>query len=213
MSPLFGLGLSALSSGFQLFKGAKQEKEAQTAIDAFEFKDLNNVYDGIGVSTMGSDLIREEAQRTTAGAVEAARSGGIQGVLSALPKIQSVNNQISQEAALDLDQQQQQLDYARAQDQARIRAMEEERQANELAGLGQKLATGQQNFFSGLNNLANTAMSASYLGSLNDPTPKQKKIKVQNFGLVDTMPKMAMPNVLSSMPVSLYNSYLSTSLL
>jgi hypothetical protein len=165
-----GLGLSVLSSGLQMFKGGKQEDEAQKAIDAFEFQDLNNVYDSIGVSTMGSDLIREEAQRTTAGAVEAARAGGIQGVLSALPKIQTVNNQISEEAALDLDQQQQQLDYAKAEDEARIRAMNEERKANELAGLGQKLATGQQNFFSGLNNLANSAMSASYISKLS-PQP------------------------------------------
>jgi hypothetical protein len=162
--------LSAIGTGFGIFSGFKQKRmgkkqmeSAQKAIDAFEFDELNNVYDSIGVSTRGSDLIREEAQRTTAGAVEVARSGGIQGVLSALPKIQSVNNQISQEAALDLDQQQQQLDYARAEDEARIRAMNEERQANELAGLGQKLATGQQNFFSGMSNITNSFMAGGQM--------------------------------------------------
>lgn len=157
---------SALGAGYSLFSGFKQKsmgkkqmESAQKAIDAFEFQDLNNVYDNIGVSTLGSDLKRQEAQRTTASAIDAARSGGIQGVLSALPGIQSYNSQISNQAALDLDQQQQRLDYAKASDQANIRAMIEERQANELAGLGQKLATGQQNYFSGLSNLSNSFMS------------------------------------------------------
>ncbi|WP_159075754.1 hypothetical protein [Muricauda brasiliensis] len=211
MSPLFGLSLSALSSGIQMFKGNKKKKEAQAAIDNFEFQDLDNVYEDMPISTVGSDIIREEASRTTAGMVDAAKSGGVRGVLSALPKIQQYSNDVSSQAAMDLDNQIRERNRLIAEDEKTIRAMNEERQANELAGLGQKLATGQQNFFSGFNNLSNTAMSASYFSRLKDLTPRQKKVKAQNLGIVDTTPKMTMPNVLSSPPETLYNDYLPVS--
>ncbi|MBW8243047.1 hypothetical protein K1F50_09570 [Muricauda oceani] len=211
MSPLFGLGLSALSSGLQLFKGNKQEKEAQEAIDNFEFQDLDNVYEDMPISTVGSDIIREEASRTTAGMVDAARSGGVRGVLSELPKIQQYSNDVNSQAAMDLDNQIRERNRLIAEDEKTIRAMNEQRQANELAGLGQKLATGQQNFLSGMDNLANIGMSAGFTDSLRDPTPQQKKVQVQSMGIVGTAPKMVMPSVLSSTPSTLYNNYLSTS--
>ena len=165
-----GGGLGVFSSLGQGLFGNKQIKEAKQALNDFEFQELENVFKDMPISTVGSDIMREEASRTTAGMVDAARSGGVRGVLSALPRIQQYSNDVNNDIAMDMDNQIRERNRLIAEDKARIRSMQEQRDRDELAGLGQQLAVGQQNFMSGLNSLSSPLFSAGSL--LKDYEPK-----------------------------------------
>lgn len=126
-------------------KNKKLAEDTRHLIDKYKRQTLKNVYESMPVSTMGADLRKEEAARSTSTSLDAARSGGIRGVLAAMPKIQEANNRVNQDAALDLDRQVVRRAQMIAADNAQIRGMEERREEGDLAGLGQQLYTAEQN--------------------------------------------------------------------
>lgn len=149
-------GIGVATGGFQLFQGIKQTKEANEAMANFERQDLENAYKDMGISTVGSELMREEAGRTTASLVDASRNAGIRGVFGAIPKISAQNNSQNREAQLYLDNQVQNRNQLVAQDNMRIQSMQEARDNQELAGIGQLKQTGQENTFSGIRGIGNS---------------------------------------------------------
>lgn len=143
-------GAALAGSGLQIAQGMKQTEDAKDAYNNFERQKLQNIYKDMPISLLGSNLRREDASQTTANLTEAARGSGIRGVFGALPRIQSVNNQASRQNQLDVDNQVMKREYAIAGDEARIQGMQENRDNQDLAGIGQQLAVGQQNTQSGI---------------------------------------------------------------
>lgn len=154
-SALIAGGIGAAAGGFQLFQGIKQTKEANEAEANFERPDLTNVYENQGISTIGSDLMREEAGRTSASLVDATRNAGIRGVFGGIPKIAAQNNSQNRNAQLYLDNQVQDRNRLIAGDNQRIQAMQEARDNQELAGIGALKQAGQENTFSGIRGIGN----------------------------------------------------------
>ncbi|AGO47530.1 virion structural protein [Cellulophaga phage phi19:3] len=148
-------GIGAAQGGFQLFQGIKQTKEAKEAEANFERQELENVYEDQGISTIGSNLMREESGRTSASLVDASRNAGIRGVFGAIPKIASQTNSQNRESQLYLDNQVQNRNRLVAQDNQRIQGMQEARDNQELQGIGQLRQTGQENTFSGIRGIGN----------------------------------------------------------
>lgn len=151
-------GLAAATGGFQLFQGMKQTREAKKALENFERQDLENAYKDMGISTVGSELMREEAGRTTASLVDASRNAGIRGVFGAIPKIVAQSNSQNRDAQLYLDNQVQDRNRLVAQDNIRIQSMQEARDNQELQGIGQLRQAGQENTFSGIRGIGNAGM-------------------------------------------------------
>lgn len=139
----------------KFFEGRKMQRQAQQLIDNFEWRDLENAYTNKQVSTLGSDLMREENSRAMATATGALREGGSRALIGGLGKVVSQSNTMNRQIAANLDEQQKALDLAAAADDVRIRSMVEERQANELAGYGEMLQQGRSmknaGFSEGLN--------------------------------------------------------------
>ena len=173
-----GTGISAIGG---LIGGAKKAKEgrrmqkkAQSFIDDFEWQDLQNPYDGIGVSTLGADLQREEMAKNMATSVHALQSGGIRGVMGGLGKLNSQAQYTNRQIGSDLDRQRQSLEMARANDEANQRAMVENRQAQELQGYGQMLNVGINTRYGGITDMVNAGVlagqAANQLGSLGQST-------------------------------------------
>ena len=147
------IGLAGGAAKF--FEGRKMQRQAQQLIDNFEWQDLENAYTNKQVSTLGSDLMREENARAMATATGTLREGGSRALIGGLGKVVSQSNTTNREIAANLDEQQKALDLAAAADDVRIRSMVEERQANELAGYGEMLQQGRSmknaGFSEGLN--------------------------------------------------------------
>ena len=110
-------------------EGLQMQAEAKEKIENFEWQDLD-----VPVSTMGSDLMREEAARSSAMSIDALK-GSDRALIGGIGQVQANNNNINREVAATLDQQ-------INSDAATKRAMIETRQANELAGYGQMFNTG-----------------------------------------------------------------------
>lgn len=139
--------------------GASEARRAREALANYRRQELRNVYEGVGVSTLGADLRREEAARLAATSIDALQASGARGVLGGIGGVQQQSNLVNRQIAANLDEQQKQLDRLRAQDQARIRQIQEQREVADLQGLGQQLQTGRQDLFSGLGDIAGIAGS------------------------------------------------------
>ncbi len=141
-----GMGLSA----FQTVKGFIDKGKAQKELDNLEVPELKNAFKDIQISTIGSDLMREENARTSANMVDSVQSGGVRSVMGALPRLVGMNNDMNKEGRAYLDGQVQQRDYAIAQDETRLRQMEEQRYQGEIAGLGNAMGVANQDSWSGM---------------------------------------------------------------
>lgn len=139
-----GLGI------FQAFQGSKDKKRAERELNDYERQTLTNAYDNIQISTVGSDLMTQESQRTTANVTDAARNSGLRGVLGGVPKIQAQNNSANQEARKYLDDQVNQRQYSKAEDEVRLRKMKEDRDIANIAALSSQVDAGKQDMWNGI---------------------------------------------------------------
>lgn len=142
MAQTIGSTIGMVGSISKHYEGKKMQKKAQKAIDNHRWETRTNPYDTLSVSTLGADLQKEQTDLNTATYVDALQSGGTRAVNSGLGKVQAYNNNVNNQIAANLDQQQKQIDFARSQQDVYNQNVIEQRQANELAGYGQMLNTG-----------------------------------------------------------------------
>ena len=195
MLGLIGAGMSAIGgltgmiSGFsQKAEGKRMQREAAQKIEDFRWQDLTNPYSNLGISTAGSEFARDEAARMSATGVQGLRSAGARGILGGLGAVTQANNKVAREQAIDLDRQQRAIDMAAAQDETRIRAMREQRQADELAGYGAMMNMGMGMKNMGMANIAGglsaAGQSLGNIGSMVDFGGFTPKVESVNSGMV-----------------------------
>lgn len=141
-----GVGLG----GFQAISGAVNAKKAKNELANLKVPELDNAFEDLQISTIGSDLMKEESQRTTATAVDAYRSGGVRSVMGGIPQIVAMNNDANKEARMYLDDQVQKRNYAIAKDNQNIRNMVENRYMGDVQGLNNRIQESRQDMWSGL---------------------------------------------------------------
>ena len=124
-------------------------------IENFEYQDLQAFSENERVSTLGTDLRREEAARTTATSVDALRSGGTRSLIGGLGRVQAQNNLLNRELAANLDQQQVGINTRIAQQRTDNQRIVEQRDQQRLAGFGQLANIGFQTAHQGLTDIVN----------------------------------------------------------
>ncbi|WP_296683600.1 hypothetical protein [Flavobacterium sp.] len=150
---MFGLisgGLSLIGGAFQAIQGAKQASDAKNALMELKVPELKNVTEGLQVSTMGNDLKVENAGNRFAQNVDTLRSGGIRGVIGGLSSVNAQAKQTDLEVAADYEKQQNDIAQMAVEDDARIRAMQEQRYQNNVAALSSQVNAGQQSMMQGI---------------------------------------------------------------
>ena len=145
-------GISLASSVSSTVSGINKSNKAESALENLEIPEFNNPFEDIQISTHGSDLLREESQRTTANVIEMTQGAGARGVFSAVPKIMAANNQQNQRAAKTLDDQVHKRDYAIANYETKKNQIEENRYQQDIQGLGAMMNDGNQQMWNGINN-------------------------------------------------------------
>tara|TARA_R110000772_G_scaffold50518_4_gene116135 strand:- start:11351 stop:11935 length:585 start_codon:yes stop_codon:yes gene_type:complete len=183
-------GVSVIAGVTQSIIAGKKAKKMQEAIDGYERQDLTNAYKDTTVSTRSAELQREELARSTASSVQALRSGGVR-ALGALGGIQEANSNTAQGIGADLDKQQNNIELLRAQDEARIQGLQEDREVADLAGMGNELNTQRQNSANGINNsisglgtIAGGMMGGGATGKATDTKGFEQKVATQSAGIV-----------------------------
>lgn len=152
------IGIAA--AGYQVYNAQQQKKKAQNELNDYERQELNNAFENVKISTMGSDLLREENARTSGSLVDATRMGGARTVIGGIPKIVAGTNEVNQQAAKMLDDQVQQREYAIAGDNARIEGITENRDNANISALSSQIDSANQDFWNGINS---GITSANYL--------------------------------------------------
>ncbi len=145
-----GLGIGALSAGYSIYSGEQQKSEAKEALANLEVPELENPYEDMRISTMGSDLIREEGQRRTANMIHSLEGGGARNMLSAIPRMVAMNNQINQQARVDIDKQMLERERMIAGYGEKQNQYEENRYQGALQGYGNMYNQGQQQVWNGI---------------------------------------------------------------
>lgn len=174
-----GVGLAM--SGYQTIQGMKDRNAAKNAINNYDRQDLVNPYKDIQISTVGTDLMREEAGRTSANLIDLVSNAGQRAILSAIPKIQSNTNDLNREAQVSIDNQVQRREYAIAEGENNVMGMTEARENADLAGLGRQLEVGRQDMWSGIRGMGSSAMFMANNGAFGGTTPVNSGSGVPNF--------------------------------
>lgn len=145
-SPVAGIGFGIAN----MISGAKQSNDAKRALENYERQQLNNIAEGLQVSTLGADLQREEQARLASSQVQSAREGGARTMIGSLGKIQQGNQMVNRQIGADLDAQQKAIDQMRAEDEARIRAIQENREIADINALSSQINAGEQTRVNGI---------------------------------------------------------------
>lgn len=158
-----GVGLlGSLYSGVSnIIGGNKEVREAEQLLNEFEYPELNNVFEGMQLATLGGNILREDASQTSSDILDSARQSGGRFLGQAGVQAQRIQERASRTAAADIDQQFAAREKLIAQDDAAIRGMEERRSAEELAGIGSRLNYGKQQKQQGFRDFINTGFATS----------------------------------------------------
>lgn len=154
-------GLTLAKGAFDTIKASKEKKQRQAELDAYQRQELTNSYKNMKISTIGSDLMREESSRNMATAMNSIGNAGTRAIIGATPKLVAEQNNVDRTIQKELDDQVQKRDYAIAGDDAQIRGMQEQRESQDLAGLGNAIDTARQDQNMGMNTMLNGAMSVA----------------------------------------------------
>lgn len=158
MAAITSTALGVGMAGYQLYQGNKQKKDAENALKNYKRQDLDNAFQNVKISTVGSDLMREESQRTSADLVNNLRNAGSRSVLAGIPQIAAQNNSMNRQAQKYLDDQVVKREYAIAGDRVKTRDMQENREIGDLAGIGNAIQTGRQDMWNGIRGVGSSLM-------------------------------------------------------
>lgn len=176
--------LGVAVAGASIYQGEQQKKKAKAELNAYERQELNNSFENVGISTVGTDLMREEAQRTTANIVDALQGGGSRG-LALLPAVQANTNQVNRQIQKDIDDQIIQREYAIAGEDSRIMGIKEQRDNQNIAALGSQYMAGEQNTWNGINGAIAAAGSlGGAIGSKSTSLPQTRETQTSLSGSI-----------------------------
>lgn len=192
---MFGAILGAAGGIAKGVMGAIQAGKANKAIRNYKRQDLVNVHEGRSVSTKAQEYAQEQLAMSASTAMQGIQASGVRGVVGATSKIVGNAVDSAQKIGAQIDVAQTQLDADKAADEVRIQQMTEARENADLAGLGQQLAVGQQNLFSGIGDVAQGAGSIMAMGKANQedgktfmggrPSVSSVNAGIQSMGIVE----------------------------
>lgn len=161
-----GLGVSALGGISKMIGGGRRKRQQTRELEQLvkSRQEITNINEGRRISMRGAEMAREEIARGTATSLDALRSGGIRGAVGGVQSVQESNNRAALQQGAMVDQAQMALESEFAQDEARMRAMEEQRQFSDEGRAQAGINAAQQDQYSGLGDIASSAFGAAALG-------------------------------------------------
>ena len=187
-------GSAALSAGTGLagyLSQGKQARNYQKQIENYERQKLVNPFAGLQVSTLGADRQREDLNRTMTTYGNLASLSGTRGIASLLPNLTQTQNDQTAKIAANLDEQEKQRQQLIAQGDAQVQAMQENREQNDLLGLGQAYQTSKANQAQSMGMIAQGLGTLGYAaanGVFNGTTSN-------NAGSLNSLSEIQIPNL------------------
>ncbi|MCL1636240.1 hypothetical protein [Elizabethkingia bruuniana] len=186
-------GVVGIGSGLAQSIGAgRRAKRIQEQIDNYQRQTLQNPYNTLQVSTMGADLQREDLARSMATNANLLSMGGSRGLVGGLPNLMAQQVAAEQQIAANLDQQYIQNQNMKAQGNAMVQQMQEQRERDDLLGLGNELNNARQERTNGINTMVQSGLglaNAASSGVFSGDTGNNSNINSNNpLGLTTVLP-------------------------
>ena len=185
-------GSAALSAGTGLagyLSQGKQARKYQEQIQNYERQKLVNPFAGLQVSTLGADRQREDLNRTMTTYGNLASLSGTRGIASLLTNLTQTQNDQTAKIAANLDEQEKQRQQLIAQGDAQVQSMTENREQNDLLGLGNALQTARANqaqsmgmIAQGLGTLGYATANGVFSGKSTNPNGQGNSVDGQMLG-------------------------------
>jgi hypothetical protein len=163
MAAITSAAIAVAGGAYQAISSAKQAKAAKDALNNLKLPEPKNIADGMKVSTFGSELQKEQASKRFNTEVDALRSGGIRGVIGGLSSASERQKEIDRQLMADLDIKQERINEIRAQDEARIQGVYENRYQADVAALSSQYNAGQQGMMQGISGAAQGLASGAQM--------------------------------------------------
>tara|TARA_Y100000758_G_C15926539_1_gene377110 strand:+ start:177 stop:671 length:495 start_codon:yes stop_codon:yes gene_type:complete len=149
--------IGGVSSLAQAVQGGIQQSRASRAIRNYKRQRLINPYAGLQVSTLGADLQTEQLARRGASVTRLLQQMGGRGVFGGLSSLEASQQDAESKIAAQLDEQKIYNEKLRAQGADRVQQLKEQREIEDLRGLGAEYSAGQQSLWGGLQGIASIA--------------------------------------------------------
>ena len=194
------LGSAVLGVGNGIAGAISQGKQArnyQKQIENYKRQTLVNPYADLQVSTLGADRQREDLARTMTTYGNLAAMSGTRGIASLLPNLTQTQNDQTAKIAANLDEQQKQIDQLKAQGEMQVQAMTEQRENNDLLGLGQAYQTARAQQQQGINQIAQSVGTLGYAAAngLFNGTTGSNGTTGNNGSSLNGLNKIQIPNL------------------
>lgn len=139
----------------------KKKKKAEDALNNLQTPELVNAFKDQQVSTLGSDLQKQESGRNSATAINALRGGGARAIIGGIGAVEDNTNKVNAEIGANLDMQKKDINMNIANDNVNIRGMKEQRYQNDVAGLSSQINAANDDMKQGIGNAINGATTAA----------------------------------------------------
>lgn len=154
---IVGVGVSV----YKTIDEAKKKKAAAQALAALEQPELKNSAENLQVSTLGSDLQKEENARLASTQTEALRESGTRGVIGGSGLIEANNQKLNRDLASGLDEQQKDIDKMKATDDLNMRKVAEDRHNANVSALSSQYNAAAQAQNTAMGNAITSAGTAA----------------------------------------------------
>ena len=170
-------GMSVVGGAYNMIQGSKQRKDAKNALDNYKRQELKNVAEDLQVSTLGADRKREEQARLSANQIDALQGAGTRGIIGGLGRVEAGNQAVNADIAANLDEQQKQIDAMKAEDEARIRGIQENREISDVNALSSQYNAGNESFQQGIGQTIGGVGAVANQFGKKDPTTEPTAVK------------------------------------
>ncbi|MFX1667814.1 hypothetical protein JZ968_06475 [Riemerella anatipestifer] len=204
---IVGGAVSAGTSIISAIGAGKRAKNIQQQIDNYKRQELTNPFEGLQVSTLGADRQREDLARTMSTYANLAAMGGSRAIVGLAPNLLAQQSQQEAQIMANLDEQEKQRQQLVANGAMQIQNMQEQRENNDLIGLGNALNTARQEQTNAWNQFGQSAMGlgmAASSGMLDGVFKSAKKEATPNG--TATTPSSTVEALQSNQNVALPNS-------
>lgn len=150
-------GVSAITSGIGMIGAGKQKKRIAREIANQKEVPLTNIADGMQVSTRGADLQKTQQAQLAATQTDALADGGTRALVGGIGRVSAESQNVNARIGANLDEQQNNINNVRAQDEARIQSIKEQRQNAKLAALSSQYNAANQTQATAMGNIAQSA--------------------------------------------------------
>ena len=152
-----GLGISAASAAVntgmslsQASEGRRRQREAESDLDNYQRQQLTNAYANMNVPMEGYRMQQSGIQQNFADVAGSLAMTGARGVVGGSQALMSQTDLAMQKVRADLEESQMRIKSMVAEDEARIRGMQEAREQADITGLGQEIQAGRQQYYQGI---------------------------------------------------------------